>query len=255
MTAPLKVSQTASVPLLMTNHIDVQPAFLFQINEVCEQDEAPEILDTYGRWVPTTYPGHIEIKHPARGISNQWWYFNGHNMRKLPNIHPPEGVTHYKTFSMFFSGGLGFYVLRGNATNPPRDEAWHALCFDYNPDDYSSFVCNAGDHATMRVHNPGSAWQKMLLPSIYHGPEYQGPGGLTGDLPIFLGLVAFSMRDNKMSSMLPALVQNGQWQAHDLPNGQIDRRGVVVSVYAYNRNDDELEKYEEGNSHYGKYYY
>jgi hypothetical protein len=114
----------------------------------------------------------------------------------------------------------------------------------------------------------------MLLPDIYHGPAYSAPGygGLTGDLPIFLALMAFSMKPDRLPTQLPKLMRNGDWVTHERSHGRtchtrpnflllnftdprdigVDKRGLIVYVYAYNGNKDELEGYEDGS--YGNYF-
>jgi hypothetical protein len=113
----------------------------------------------------------------------------------------------------------------------------------------------------------------MLLPDIYHGPAYpyQGYGGLTGDLPIFLSLIAFSMKPERLPQELPRMMHNGEWGTHTKSHGRMfptlyikthlincpgtDKRGVIVYVYAINDSEEEreeLESYEDGSL--GKYY-
>jgi hypothetical protein len=61
----------------------------------------------------------------------------------------------------------------------------------------------------------------MLFPDIYHGPEYPyaGYGGLTGELTLFLALVAFSMGPNRLAADLPNMVKDGEWMVHTNPHG------------------------------------
>jgi hypothetical protein len=61
----------------------------------------------------------------------------------------------------------------------------------------------------------------MLLPEIYHGPEWanEGYGGLTGDLSIFLALVAFSMSPNRLATEIQNMVKDGEWTTHDRSHG------------------------------------
>jgi hypothetical protein len=61
----------------------------------------------------------------------------------------------------------------------------------------------------------------MLLPDIYHVPPYrhEGFGGLTGDLPIFLALIAFSMSPRRLATEIPELMEDGEWKTHDRRHG------------------------------------
>ena len=155
------------------------------------------------------------------GVSYTWWYCNGQTIQHWGNSTPPN-ASHYSVFSTYFHDGHGFWVLRGEATNPPTEEAWHQLQFLHDPTDHSSSLTNAGTHAALRCHKSNNLWHGMLLPDIYHGPvyDYAGYGGLTGDLPIFLSLLALSMDASRLQQMLPLLMNNGTWQVHGLPNGR-----------------------------------
>jgi hypothetical protein len=68
----------------------------------------------------------------------------------------------------------------------------------------------------------------MLLPDIYHGPPYSAPGygGLTGDLPIFLGLLALSMKPDRLMTELPRLIQR-----HDKRTSQMLCRAALSPQY------------------------
>jgi hypothetical protein len=68
---------------------------------------------------------------------------------------------------------------------------------------YSSYITNAGEHNRLRTQRSNQTWPKMLLPKHYHAPEpsrtsdeYHQYGGLTGELPLFLALIAFSVDAN-----------------------------------------------------------
>jgi hypothetical protein len=131
-------------------------------------------------------------------------------------------VSPYKTFSTIYSDGHGFYVLRGDATNPPDSESWHDLWFDWDETTLSSALTNVGTRRALRVQDPKSRWPRMLLPDIYHGPHYSaaGYGGLTGDLPIFLSLLALSMKPSRLAEELPKLMKDGDWVEHQKSHGR-----------------------------------
>ncbi|CAI6304744.1 unnamed protein product [Periconia digitata] len=199
------------------------------------------------------------------GASGIWWYCNGQQIQAIPNAtRPPQGAQHFKTFSMFFCSGYGFWVLRGDATNAASlaSEAWHPLRFDYEENDYSTYITNAGSRRNLNWTRPDQRWPGILFPDIYHNPTMVTPnlqyGGLRGDLPIFLSLIAFSMRREVLAPMLPNMFINGAWNVHSHPSGRVDRRGVVVYVYtapqnwAPNSTINELHRYEDGV--YSNYY-
>lgn len=95
----------------------------------------------------------------------------------------------------------------------------------------------------------------MLLPNIYQTRPValdQRYGGMKGELPIFLALIALSMDRQYVRQILPQLFTGGAWGLHRFPNGRVHQRGVVVYVYtcpssgAANTAAQELSNYEEG---------
>jgi len=156
-------------------------------------------------------------------VSYQWYCCDGRKIKLLQNYTPPADASPYRVFSMFFSGGHGFWVLRGDATTPTDGgDTWHPLMFEHDETTYCSSVTNAGTERTLRVQRPDARWPRMLLPDIYHGPAYPhaGYGGLTGDLPIFLSLIAFSMSPRQLITDLPKMMKDGEWRAHNNQHGR-----------------------------------
>lgn len=123
---------------------------------------------------------------------------------------------------MFFSGGLGFGVMNGDALVPKADDAWYPLSFEHDDNDgYSSYLTNISANPILRCQREDQIWSRMLLPEIYHGPvtSYGQQGGLKGDLSIFLALVAFSLDPSYMQSYLPSIFHSGRWQAYNTMGG------------------------------------
>lgn len=142
-------------------------------------------------------------------------------MRSVPSDSLPHPLNHFKTYTVFYSGGRGFWVLYGDGTNPPQDQAWHPLRFDNTATDKTSYLTQTGNGDTLRCHRSDQLWAHMLLPNIYHGPRTQNlnHGGLTGELPIFLALIAMSMEPTNLQSWLTSMFTGQRWQTHSLPNG------------------------------------
>jgi hypothetical protein len=220
-TALSKPHPTDSISLNIHQNIGSSAKFVFRIDEFTEHPDAPELLDQNGKWIPSALPGY-NIRIPG-GVSGQWWICNRNNkVQRLPGSNPPVGSSLYKTCSTIYSEGHGFHVLRGDATNPPPEESWQHLWFEWNDTTLSSVLTNAGTRRGLRVQDPNAWWPHMLLPNIYHGPAYTaaGYGGLRGELAIFLALVAFSMKPEMLSTGLPKLTENGGWGTHDYPHGR-----------------------------------
>lgn len=244
------------------------------MDEFTESTQAVQHCDSYGRWVPAAQAGNYARRSGGSslgGVTGKWWYCDGLNIHSIL-WNPPEGTFPYKTFSTIYNEGDGFWVLNGDATNPPNSDSWHPLWFDWDDTTLASTLTNAGTQARLRVQDMNARWPRMLLPDIYHGPHYaaQGFGGLRGDLPIFLSLLAFSMKPERLSTELPRLMEQGLWKTHPHLHGRkfypsfvarsliaekntgADKRGVIVYVYAYNGNDADIRALEDGTR--GNYY-
>jgi hypothetical protein len=130
-------------------------------------------------------------------------------------------LSHFKTFSLFYCPGLGFYVLRGDGTAPAQGETWNTIRFGHEADG-SSYLTPAGANETLQCQRPEQQWPHKLLPNIYHAvPQTQDPrpGGLIGELPIFLGLAAMSMDTASLRTWLPWMFQGSRWHVHNLNLG------------------------------------
>lgn len=210
----------------------MSPPYIFRIDEISQNPRAPSLATNYGHWIPSTQPG---VNVPVGGgASGAWWICNGQSIQPAPDNALPYGSRPYQTFSVFYSDGFGFWIMRGDAIRPNQEEAWKPLCFDHDENDWSSYLTNAGPHQTLRFVRNGQMWPYMLLPNVYHcrpAPASQTYGGLTGDLAIFLGLMALSMDQLYVSQHLPARFTGGAWKEHRLTHGRVHQRGVVVYIY------------------------
>lgn len=185
---------------------------------------------------------------PGVGVSGKQWFCD---MLQIYEAQIPADAQLYKTFSVYYVGGVGFWVLNGDARRPPIDDDWHPLQFAYYNEDYSSYLTHAGQWQTLRLQPQDERWADMLLPSTNHthtratGTRY---GGLTGELPVFLALLAFSTCREYLPNVLPTTLSNGAWistHAWQMPSkwgplyrahrplifAGIHQRGVVVTVY------------------------
>jgi hypothetical protein len=117
---------------------------------------------------------------------------------------------------MYYAEGSGFWVLKGDGRAPPPDDDWHKLRFDTYDNRGSSYLTNAGQLSTLHVQPRTEQWASLLLPDIYHGQTpatREQPGGLTGELPIFLGLMAFTTTRENLQGVLPYTFSRGRWNA------------------------------------------
>lgn len=182
----------------------------------------------------------------------------------------------YKSYSMFFSNGRAFSVMRGNASSP-HDEVWFPLSFDHDRRTYSSYLTNARFEPALLCFRSDQRWVNMLLPDIYHGRYVVPPpyGGLKGDLAIFLALIAFAIPMDRLQQDLPAMFHTGAWQQYEMGNGSTysrghqsqtliniadnaqgdHQRGVVVEIWTYpgrygGSSTDDIVAFEENGMYY-----
>ncbi|RYN36908.1 hypothetical protein AA0112_g4743 [Alternaria arborescens] len=209
------------------------PPFIFQVDEIFENlGDAPDQLDRHGIWQPTTAPNASHNYTPGVGASGKTWLCDGLQIRE---VMFPMTAQWYKTYSVYYASGAGFWVLKGDARNPPSDDVFHKLQFNYyqHPPE-SSYLTSSGQYNMLRVQ-PQDPWANLLLPDIYHtsaapsSPQY---GGLVGELPIFLALMAFTTSREYLPSVLPHLFTRGNWvPSHTWQFKRTEKRGVVVKVY------------------------
>ncbi|CAO2647419.1 Nn.00g083410.m01.CDS01 [Neocucurbitaria sp. VM-36] len=245
----------------------MSPPYIFQIDEIGEYPDAIFHTDGHGNWKPSTdRNANYTI---TKGVTGRHWFCNSQQINEIQQR--PQNAQHYKTFSLYYVGGVGFYVLKGDARNPPDDDVFHKLQFAYhNNQDYSSYLTDAGQHPTLRLQPQDQRWAHLVLPNIYHSHQIapsQQYGGLVGELPIFLGLMAFTTSRDHLPGVLPHTFTGGSWViSHQWQMQRIDRRGVVVKVYTcpadfpVNRpaswtgsSTTDLYNYEMG--YLGKYFY
>lgn len=171
-----------------------------------------------GHWEPSTNAG-ANVRRGG-GVSGVWWYCNKQYFQAVElDDGPPIGSSLYKTYSVYYSDGCGIWVMDADATTLTNGDwhSWHTLTFDHY-DDYSSYLTNAGEHHTLCIQRSGQRWPTLLLPDIYHtgrritsASQY---GGLIGELPILLGLIALSTPRAWLPNVLPTMFMGGKWQIH-----------------------------------------
>jgi hypothetical protein len=170
-------------------------------------------VNCHGVWKPSTDIGANIDYTPGVGVSGRQWFFDSQQIYEV--TQRPTGAQLYKRFSVYYIGGAGFSILRGDARHPPNGETWHPLQFTYNDDGtYSSFLTNVGHEHTLRLQPQDPQWAHLMLPTHNHTHDiapHRGLGGLIGELPIFLALLAFTTSREYLPSVLPHTMSNGVW--------------------------------------------
>lgn len=211
-----------------------QPPYIFKIDEIRKHPDIRPSSTSSGHWIPSTSIGYNY--RSGGGISNTWWYNQRDQIRPVPAQSVPQPLNHFKTFSVFYSGGGGFWVLQGDGTAPGPSQCWMPLRFDPVANG-SSYLTPAGEGDTLQCQRSDQHWPHKLLPNIYHGLCTQNPnhGGLCGELPIFLALVAMSMGPTNLPQWLPWMFQGSRWHAHNLEHGCMYSIPAKLSVQLLGR--------------------
>jgi hypothetical protein len=239
------------------------------VDEIREGPTIVPLADNFNPWIPASVS--IPNAHQLRGggASGILFRCDGQRITSLGvQAADPQGCVFFKEYSVYYN--QGFWILAADATRISNDEHWGKLYFDHE-DDYSSYLTNAGENLTLACQRQDQRWPRMLLPNIYHGPNtpFQQYGGLCGELPIFLALMAFSIQRDHVNWWLQNSFVNGQWRTHHYGPGceylaffsenqgltaclGEYQRGVRVKVWVAPDSVNELQAYELGQL--GKYF-
>jgi len=244
-----------------------------------EDPQHPPSTDKVGRWWPPTKYGTNQLHHGDH--YGKVYYCDGQKIKRSSFPAPPfPPVEHFKTYSVYFDEDI-FWITIGDATTTQvgeeiqrvgepaytgaKSDGWHRLAFSYDDDEtYASSISHTGDHRKLRFQHSDQKWVKMLFPHCYHaedvrenkpGTNIANYGGLTGDLPLFLALVMFSVPASSAEWAWTNLFVGGQWIPHNYQHGRVERRGMVVRVYSWppSSTTQSLTEMEDGT--YGKYFY
>lgn len=229
-----------------------QPSFMFTIDELHPTAGIRQREDHAG-WRPPRRRG-------SNGLGNRgdWLYFSGNTaqaVRPVPlqagQTQPPN-IAPYKTCSMYYAHGVIWIVpfdasehQVGDGTHGAPDDAnipeysssdeesqtadWRSLSFS-TTDNRDSYAKTEALHGRMlSCRQDQLSWHDQLLPDAYRSDTWipltraQDPrGGLAGDLPILLGLIALSGAEGRarVSQTMGQCLQSDEWRAHG------PRRGV-----------------------------
>ncbi|KAK4565870.1 hypothetical protein LTR86_003719 [Recurvomyces mirabilis] len=249
-----------------------KPSFYFTLQALRMHPQATPIYAAQRRWWPPKRLGeNVASPHAL-------FYYDGENTERsdadMNNLEP------YKEFSLYHDHGV-FWLYPGDASAeqvgdgrdghgrlPPTsadansdvdteedNPDWAMLNFELLPS-RSSYASTNTRQRRLPLRRRHQLWPDQLLPdphqveaeaaSYTSNPEH---GGLNGELPVLLGLMAMALPQQHMFAMLPSCIVN-PWLVPHLPRGTgwQDKRGVIISVY-YDRtetSEEALRSYEEG---------
>ena len=170
-----------------------------------------EYLAGHIQAVNAAHPEHVEYKTFSFYFNNDiiWIYKSDATRHKVG-----DGSGNPRTGRVGDQGRAAEESEDGSDRSDDEDgeaEDWQSLKFRWavNPADNArfSYATNRANHDTLHCQRRDQTWLQNVLPNRYLAPQaqtvIQPHGGVAGDLPILLALVAFSMRADRVNQVLP----------------------------------------------------
>ncbi|KAK4970498.1 hypothetical protein LTR28_014125, partial [Elasticomyces elasticus] len=268
-------------------------SFYFQVDSIEPSPWYPPRHDRQGEWLPPRPRGSNMLVRS--GTTGLLFYGYGYGtgpqrVQRVPSGQIDQHSNHYKTFSVYMNQSA-FWIFPGDATTSEvgtgqqqdsaeeydedtaedgdelEGEDWSRMNFYYptrnlEPRD-AAYATFAGEDSRMRFqHREQLAWINRLLPDRYHAEHThisttgtRAFGGLIGELPMIIALIAFSVRSHRVVDALQYCMVRPRWRSHPRAprEGWTDQRGMVVRVF-HNPQDldtrSKLPDFERGQ--YGK---
>ncbi|KAK4565845.1 hypothetical protein LTR86_003694 [Recurvomyces mirabilis] len=262
------------------------PAFYFTLTPIQPSHRAPRRVTSRGRWLPPQRQGYN-----LQAEQTTLFFFNGSTTEPRQNLTGDIHIYRiYRQFSVYhdhayfwcvekdaiaqqIGNGLDNSAHRGEQYQDEEEDSsaeeeeggrsdsadapddWSKLSFDHI-DRGRSYAGVDKEYQDLAVIQEDSHWPDQLLPDTYGADERTDTprrGGLVGDLPLLIALMAFSLPPNDVTAYLPPCIASPSWRVYG-PNqfsrgaGWRNQRGIVVKVY-YDSDlvtEEELSEYEDG---------
>ena len=218
-----------------------------------QHPSVPPWYNNNGMWLP---PKALGCNYSVPGDTTSSFFFFDGQVTRYPVSQLPTGLAHFRTCSLYYHETLdGFWAINYDATQhmvgngaqqgePQTDYGgddshwgmdWARIGFvpgSGDENDYTSYVTCAPAHERLLLQKDTQIWAKKLFPERYHAdlthtipmnhPNQRfDRAGLIGELPLILGLVAFSAREEEVSQAVQYCVYGNTWRMHNFPR----RRG------------------------------
>lgn len=213
-------------------------SFLFSVSELPINDNPADggtepITDRYGHWEPPVTRNGFQEPLPGK----LYRYHEG-TVSLAPWSEGVDNLRIYRKQTIFWCNGfLQFLTVPYDASQydvrKREPHRWLALQFrhsrnlsridEYGPEKHlacrgSQWITDLGLGAYVDLHLDDASTQ---------------PGGLSGNLAILIGLIAFSCPSRDLETVLlqDRAWHGFGWHGHSRGNGRQDERGVVVNIY------------------------
>lgn len=202
----------------------------------------------HGRWNPPKALGN-NIKWIPNGSTAPYtllFYHNGQTTAQVNQL--PAGVEHWQTYSIYHDEAV-FWTVDYDAcqssiadgdedtgdNNAESDEetereddeeeierdTWAPLTFSSADNDeypYMSFAGRRQGNRRLLTQRPDQLWAEQLLPDRYQAAQenrtgHRNYGGLVGDLPLLIGLMAMTVPAQNIVTHLPQMIVN-RWRVY-----------------------------------------
>ena len=191
-----------------------------------ERGDRENPLDNTGQWHPPRELGHNQIlRCHSTGVV---FCCDGERIVAVREL-PAEAALYY-TYSIYHHTSV-FWIVPFDATmhqvgdvhegSDDRSDftAWRRMGFHYALNHVSSATI-AGEHHRLSGQRRDQTWVQTLLPESYQSagqylPNGSGYGGLAGELPIILALIAYSVYEENVAWLMQRSLQQGVWIDHN----------------------------------------
>lgn len=190
-----------------------------------------------GLWIPP------KAHRSNTGYEPLLFFHDGHATSTVTQL--PLSVYTYSTWSIYHHSGVIWtldYDATTTAVHDGRDtpypqstsvsqpheqvahlrDDWASLSFNHL-DNLVSFAGRKLSQQTLRIRGPNQHWALQILPDRYAASEHtqsDALGGLIGELPLLIGLMALSIPEAHLRIALPQLMEH-PWQP--LPPSALSR--------------------------------
>lgn len=219
------------------------PPFFFRTIEIQPHSASQPQLGRNCLWLPPKIRGASVV---APGSRVQDFFFDGQRAQPVPDF--PVGVQHYKTASVYYHES-NFWVVPYDVLNTQVADGREGASSDSEQEDYdddedenddddpfhwdwgplffnaghsqASYVTYFGSYQRLIMQREDQHWVQHLFPDMFHS-EHTLPtgGGLIGDLPLIIALIAFTVRPSEIQAALAQCMKGDSWKCTSLPRGR-----------------------------------
>lgn len=193
-------------------------SFYFRITAIEQRQGVRPRGMPRGIWLPPAGKDSVPT-------SSQLFCFDGRAVYDVTYaVNPPAGSQVFNTcsiyhdFSTFWAVDYDVTLL---AVNEGDNRDWTPIGFDYG-DGTINWVGIGGEHRRLGPQR-NQPWARTLLPENHHPRRWSTDGrygGLCGELPLIIALIAFSMEPEYLVHALTNCMREGSWGGHEYPHGR-----------------------------------